>query len=92
MAEGIEADLPTLDSMASRLIESADALDEVGRTSPGVPKAGDVSGIMGAAIAYLTGGAGNIVLGMKGASVEVAGARKAYAAEDQSVANSLQGY
>jgi hypothetical protein len=92
MASGTDADLPTLDSIASRLNQSADALDGVGKSSPGIPKAGDVSGIMGAAISYLADSAGNIVLGMKGASEEVTNARKDYAANDQSAANSFRGY
>jgi len=92
MAGGTNADLPALDLMASRLNQAADTLDEVGKTAPGIPKAGDVSGIMGAAIAHLTGSAGNIVLGMKGASEEVTNARKDYAAKDQSAANSLRGH
>jgi hypothetical protein len=86
------ADLPTLDAMARRLSQAADALDAVGKASPGVPDAGDVSGIMGAAIAHLTENAGNVVLGMKGAGEEVSMARQDYAGKDQSAARSFRGY
>lgn len=92
MAGETKADLPTLDLIASRLSQAADALDAVGKTSPAIPKAGDVSGIMGAAIAHLSESAGNVVLGMKGAGEEVTSARKDYAAKDQSAANSFRGY
>ncbi|GGL18905.1 hypothetical protein [Mangrovihabitans endophyticus] len=91
MAGETEVDLSTLDAIAVRLSDAADALDEVGKSSPGMPAAGDVSGIMGAAVAHLTGSAGNIVLGMKGAGEEVASARRDYAGGDQSAANSLRG-
>lgn len=91
MAGETDADLPALDTIARRLSEAADALDSAGRASPGMPKAGEVSGIMGAAIAHLTDSAGNIVLGMKGASEEVAQARQDYAARDRSAANSFRG-
>jgi hypothetical protein len=87
-----KAELPTLDSIAGRLSQSADALDAVGRGSPGVPNAGEVSGIMGAALAQLTESAGNIVLGLKGAGAEVIKARQGYAAKDQSAAESFRGY
>jgi hypothetical protein len=91
MAGATDADLPSMDSMADRLSQSADALDAAGKTSPGLPDAGEVSGIMGAAIAHLTGNAGNVVLGLKGASEEVAQARRQYATTDQSAAGSLRG-
>lgn len=87
-----KADLPTLDSIASRLNQAADALDEVGNASPGIPEAGDVSGVMGAAIARLSENAGNVVLGMKGASEEVTRVRRDYVARDQSAENSFRGY
>ena len=92
MAGGTTADLPTLDSMAGRLSQSAQSLDAVGKSSPGVPNAGDVSGIMGAALAHLTGSAGNLVLGLVGASEEVTQSRQQYAGTDQSAANSFRGY
>src|SRR5437899_2084963 len=82
MAGGTEADLPTMDSMAGRLSQSAQALDAVGKSSPSVPNAGDVSGIMGAAIAHLTGSAADLVLGLMGASEEVTRARQQYAGTD----------
>jgi hypothetical protein len=92
MPGGTDADLPALDAIARRLSEAADALDTVGGKSPGMPKAGEVSGIMGVAIAHLTASAGNVVLGMKGASEEVAKARQDYASKDQSSAQSLRGH
>lgn len=92
MAGDTKADLLTLDGIAHRLSQSAQALDAVGKSSPGVPNAGDVSGIMGAAIAHLTGSAGNLVLGLMGASEEVTQARKKYAGTDQSTANSFRGH
>lgn len=91
MAGQTRADLMAMDSMASRITQSAQALDAVGKSSPGLPNAGDVSGIMGAAVAYLAGSAGNLVLGLMGASEEVTQARKQYAATDQSAANSFRG-
>jgi len=92
MSGGTNADLSAMASMARLLSEAADALDGVGSKSPGVPQAGDVSGIMGAAIAHLADNAGNVVLGMKGASEEVAQARQDYAGKDQAAANSFRGY
>jgi hypothetical protein len=92
MAGGTKADLPILASIASRLNQSAQTLDAVGASSPGVPNAGDVSGIMGAAVAHLTGSAGNLVLGLRGASEEVTQARQQYAGTDESAANSFRGH
>ena len=83
MAGVTNADLSVLDLMSRSLSHAADGLDAVGKGSPGIPTAGDVSGIMGAAIAHLTENAGNIVLGMKGASEEVAKASQDYAGKDQ---------
>ena len=91
MADGTDAELPVLDSIAHRLSESADGLDAVGKTAPGVPEAGEVSGIMGSAIAHLTASAGNLVLGLKGASEEVTQARQRYAGTDHAAANSFRG-
>ena len=91
MAEGTNAELPVLESIARRLSQSADALDAVGGSAPGVPDAGEVSGIMGSAIAHLTASAGNLVLGLKGASEEVSQARQQYAVTDQSAVDSFRG-
>jgi hypothetical protein len=92
MADQTDADLSALDAMAGRLGESADALDAVGGKAPGVPDAGEVSGIIGATIAHLTESAGNLVLGMKGASEAVARARRDYAGRDQAAAETFRGY
>ena len=92
MADQTDADLSAMDAMASRLVESADALDAVGGKVPGVPDAGEVSGIIGTAIAHLTESAGNLVLGMKGASEAVVQARRDYAGRDQASAESFRGY
>jgi hypothetical protein len=92
MADGTQADLPTLDAIARRLTTSAEGLDSVGKSAPGVPDAGEVSGIMGAAIAHLSDNAGELVVGLKGASEEVTQARQGYAKTDQSSANSFRGY
>ncbi|BFU47660.1 hypothetical protein [Krasilnikovia sp. MM14-A1004] len=92
MVEGTDADLNSMDTMVRQLGQSADALDAVGGKSPGMPDAGEVSGIMGAAIAHLTESAGNLVLGLKGACEEVTRARRDYAGTDQSAAQSLRGY
>jgi hypothetical protein len=92
VAGGTEADLPAMDAMARRLNESADSLDAAGNRSPGVPNAGDVSGIMASALAYLAGSAGNLVLGLRGASEAVTQSRNDYAKKDQSAAQSFRGH
>jgi uncharacterized protein YukE len=92
MAGETSVDFAAMNSMASRLSQSSDVLDAVGTRSPGLPKAGEVSGIMGSAIAHLTESAGNVVLGLKGASEEVTQARQDYDGTDQSAAQSLRGY
>jgi uncharacterized protein YukE len=92
MAGQTEADLPAMDAMARRLSGSAESLDAAGNKAPGVPNAGDVSGLMGSALAYLTGSAGNLVLGLKGASEEVTQSRNAYASHDQASAQSFRGH
>jgi hypothetical protein len=92
MAGGTNADLAALDSIAGRLSASADGLDAVGSTSPGVPDAGEVSGLMGAALAHLTESAGNLVVGLKGASEQVSRARQGYATTDQATAATFRGY
>jgi hypothetical protein len=86
------AELPVMDAMASRLSQSGDHLDAIGKGAPGVPNAGEVAGMMGAVIAHLSDCAGDMVVGMKGAGEEVAQARKSYAAQDARAAQSLQGY
>jgi hypothetical protein len=92
MAGGTQADLPAMDSVAARLSRSGDALDATGSTAPGVPDAGEVAGMMGAVIAHLTGCAGDMVIGLKGAGEEVAKARQAYATQDNAAARSFRGY
>lgn len=92
MAEELVVDLVALEAIAGRLAQSARALDETGRTAPGLPNAGDVSGIMGAAIAHLTDSAGNLVLGMMGAGEQADTARRSYAARNQAAADSIRGY
>ena len=92
MAQDLDVDLVVLDAIAGRLVRAADALDAVGGTVPGMPDAGDVSAVMGAAIAHLTESTGNLALGMLGAGEQVGVARRAYAACDQASADSLRGY
>jgi hypothetical protein len=92
MAGEIDVDLAALETMAGRLVQSANALDETGGTAPGVPDAGDVTGIVGAAIAHLTESAGNLVVGMMAAGEQADAARRAYAARDQASADSFRGY
>ena len=86
-----EADLPTMDSMATRLTQGGDTLDATGNSAPGVPNAGAVAGLMGAVIAHLSGAAGQMVIGMKGAGEEVSQARQAYATSDGVSASSFKG-
>jgi hypothetical protein len=92
MAGVTHADLPAMDVMARRLSQGGDGLDAVGNGAPGVPNAGEVSGVMGAVIAHLAGCAGDMVLGMKGAGDEVTQARQAYAAQDAGAAQSFRGH
>ena len=92
MAGGTKADLAALDAMARTLRASADGLDAVGSTAPGVPDAGEVSGLMGAALAHLTESAGNLVVGLKGASEQVSQAGQGYARTDQATAATFRGY
>ena len=92
MADGTNADLAALDSMARTLSASADGLDAVGKNSPGVPDAGEVSGLMGAALAHLTDSAGNLVVGLKGANEQVIQSRQGYAMTDRSTAATFRGY
>jgi hypothetical protein len=92
MPAGTDADLPTLEEIARRLSASGDALDALGKSAPGVPAAGDVSGVMGGVIAHLTESAGNMVVGMKAASDEVSKSRQEYASKDEAAAQSLRGY
>lgn len=92
MAGGTEAELPVLDSLAARLTQSGAALDAVGSGAPGVPDAGDVAAMMGAVVAHLAGGAGEMVVGLKEAGEQVAQARQAYAAGDAATAQSFRGF
>jgi hypothetical protein len=92
MAGGTDVDLPTLEEIARRLSTSGDALDALGKSAPGVPNAGDVSGLMGGVIAHLTECAGNMVVGMKAASDEVSKSRQEYVSKDHAAAQSLRGY
>lgn len=86
------ADLPTLDSLATRLSQSGASLDEAGGGAPGVPDGGDVAGIMGAVVAHLSAGAGEMVIGLKEAGDQVAQARQAYASGDAGAAASFRGF
>ena len=92
MAEELVVDLLGLEAIAVRLARSANALDETGSTAPGMPEAGDVSGIIGAAIGHLTESAANLVLGMMSAAEQADAARRTYAARNQAAANSIRGY
>jgi hypothetical protein len=92
MAGEINVDLVALETISGRLVRSADALDETGGTAPGVPDAGDVTGMMGAAIAHLTESAANLVVGMMAAGEQADAARRTYATRDQASADSFRGY
>jgi len=91
MAGGTDAEPAVLDSIARRLSQSGDALDGLGTSAPGVPDAGDVSGMMGGVIAHLAEAAGNMVVGLKTAGDEVAKSRQEYAGKDQAAAQSFGG-
>ncbi|WP_436529619.1 hypothetical protein [Actinoplanes sp. HUAS TT8] len=91
MAEVTSVDLPTLEQIAGQLSRVADALDAVGKASPGPPDAGEVSGLMAAALAHLTEGAGNLVLGMKVAGEEASEARRKFENQDEAAAQSFWG-
>jgi formiminotetrahydrofolate cyclodeaminase len=91
MAGGTNAELPVLDSIAQRLSQAADALDGIGKSIPATPNAGAVSALMGAVVAHLAESAGNMVIGMKTASDQVAKSRQEYAARDEAAARSFRG-
>ncbi|MDI6104918.1 hypothetical protein QLQ12_40665 [Actinoplanes sp. NEAU-A12] len=92
MAEELAVDLVALETISGRLTWSANALDDIGRTVPAMPDAGDVSGIIGAAMGHLTESAANLALGMMGAGEQADAARRTYAARNQAAADSLRGY
>ncbi|MET0418356.1 MAG: hypothetical protein ABW022_20285, partial [Actinoplanes sp.] len=73
-----DAELPVLDALSARLRRSGDSLDAAGGGAPGVPDAGDVAAMMGAVVAHLSAGAGEMVVGLKEAGDQVAQARQAY--------------
>jgi hypothetical protein len=87
-----EAELPVLDSVSTRLSRSGAALDEAGGGAPGVPDAGEVAAMMGAVVAHLSDGAGEMVVGLKTAGEQVALARQAYASGDAAAASSFRGF
>ncbi len=92
MAGGTEAALPVLDALAARLSGSGAALDEAGGGAPGVPDGGEVAARMGAVVAHLSDGAGEMVLGLKEAGDQVALARQAYASGDAAAASMFRGF
>lgn len=92
MAEELVVDLVTLEAISERLTRAANTLDETGRTAPAMPEAGDVSGIIGAAMGHLIESAGNLALGMMGAGEQADAARRTYAAHNQAAAESIRGY
>jgi hypothetical protein len=56
-----------------------------------MPEAGDVSGIIGAALGHLTESAGDPAIGLMSAGEQADAARRAYAAHNQA-ADSFRGY
>jgi hypothetical protein len=89
MGEQLQADLPTLQSLAGRLRQAGDALDAAGSGAPSAPDAGDVTPDVSAVIGHLVGGAGNLVVGLKEAGDRVDQAREAYRGSDSAAARSL---
>jgi hypothetical protein len=92
MAEELDVDPLALEAIAGRLTRSANTLDATGATVPAMPDAGDVSGIMGSAIALLTESAGNLVVGMLVAGDQAEAARRGYTAQNEAAANSIRGF
>jgi hypothetical protein len=91
MSGGTEADLPVLDALAARLRRAGESLDAVGNGAPGVPDAGDVTGLMGAVVAHLSESAGNVVVGLAEAADRIEQTRRGYADRDAGAAASFQG-
>jgi hypothetical protein len=86
MAGGTDVDLAVLDTLAARLRNAGRTLDAAGAGAPGVPDAGDVSGLMGEVIARLAESAGNLVVGLAEAADRLEQTRRGYAEQDAAAA------
>jgi hypothetical protein len=91
MAGETRADLVTLQSVAGRLRQAGETLDELGARVPPTPQAGDLTPDIGALIGHLTDVCGNLVVGLKEAGDRVEQARRAYDGTDTSAAAGLGG-
>ncbi len=91
MGSELHADPHALQAIAGRLRQAGETLDAAGRGAPPTPDAGDVTPDLAALLAHLTGGAGNLVVGLKEAGDRVDQARAAYQSSDAAAAQSLGG-
>jgi hypothetical protein len=91
MAAGTDVDLDVLASLATRLGTSGDDLDAVGGDAPSLPDAGDFTDVLGAMVAHLSEGAGNVVVGLKEAASRIEQTRAGYSAQDAAAAADLRG-
>jgi hypothetical protein len=91
MSDVVRVDPAVLDSIAARLKKAGDRLDGAGKGATTTLDAGEVTSLMGDVLAHLSGGAGNLVVGLHEASARVTQSRETYSGRDQAVGQRLQG-
>ncbi|MEV4344549.1 hypothetical protein AB0J83_08735 [Actinoplanes sp. NPDC049596] len=91
MAGETNADLATLQSLAARLRQAGESLDEIGSGVPATPSAGDLTPDIAALVGHLTDVCGNLVIGLKEAGDRVEQTHASYAGTDTAAAAGLNG-
>ncbi|TKG64253.1 hypothetical protein [Prauserella endophytica] len=86
---GYTADPGVIEQISQTLRAAADDLDAIGGSVPAAPDAGEVSGMMAAALSKLTHGAGELVVGATAAGDAVANGGAAYAEQEATAKDSL---
>jgi hypothetical protein len=91
MTDETRADLTTLQSLASRLRQAGQSLDEAGSSVPPTPTAGDLTPDIARLVGHLTDVTGNLVIGLKEASDRVEQSRATYSGTDNTTAATMNG-
>jgi hypothetical protein len=91
MAEAFDVDPALLGGIAGRLRRAGDELDALGGSMPDTPDAGEVSGALGAVLAHLAAGAGNLVVGLREVGDRVTSSRDGYVDADTDAARGYRG-
>lgn len=88
--EGFTADPGVLEDVARMLRSGSRSIEDLGGSVPGVPNAGDVSGVMGSLLSKFADTTGEVSTGVAAAADEVERSAQTYAESDRAAQDNLR--